>query len=88
LFTSAVVVGNALINFDCSFSHAGHRSTNQKDAHMTAAKPGLYANIHAKQERIAKGSKEHMRKPSEPGAPSDANFKKAKKSAKPKKAAK
>ena len=55
---------------------------------MTAAKPGLYANIHAKQERIAKGSKEHMRKPSEPGAPSDANFKKAKKSAKPKKAAK
>ena len=29
---------------------------------MTAKKPGLYANIHAKQERIAKGSDEHMNK--------------------------
>ena len=56
--------------------------------HMTAAKPGLYANIHAKQERIAKGSKEHMRKPTEAGAPSAGDFKKAKKTAKPKKAAK
>ena len=55
---------------------------------MTAAKPGLYANIHAKQERIAKGSKEHMRKPTEAGAPSAGDFKKAKKTAKPKKAAK
>lgn len=55
---------------------------------MTTAKPGLYANIHAKQERIAHGSKEQMRKPSEPGAPSAEDFKKSKKSAKSKKAAK
>ena len=49
-------------------------------------KPGLYANIHAKRERIAEGSKEKMRKPGSPGAPTDAAFKKAAKTAmKPKK---
>ena len=37
-------------------------------------KPGLYANIHAKQERIAHGSGEKMRKPGSPGAPSAAAF--------------
>jgi len=41
---------------------------------MTTAKLGLYANIRAKRKRIAHGSKEHMRKPSEPGAPSSADF--------------
>lgn len=35
---------------------------------------GLYANIHAKQERIAKGSGERMRKPGAEGAPSKQNF--------------
>ena len=49
-------------------------------------KAGLYANIHAKRERIAEGSKEKMRKPGSPGAPTDAAFKKAAKtSMKPKK---
>jgi hypothetical protein len=46
------------------------------------AKPGLYANIHAKRERIAKGSGEKMRKPGSPGAPTAANFKRAAKTAK------
>ena len=58
---------------------------------MPSKKPGLYANIHAKQERIAKGSKEKMRKPGEDGSPSQDNFKKAaktEKSAPAKKAAK
>jgi len=55
---------------------------------MTKAKPGLYANIHAKQERIANGSKEHMRSPSDPAAPSSEDFEKAKKPAKAKKATK
>jgi hypothetical protein len=32
-------------------------------------KPGLWANIHAKRERIAKGSGERMRRPGEEGAP-------------------
>jgi len=49
-------------------------------------KAGLYANIHAKRERIAEGSKEKMRKPGAAGAPTDAAFKKAAKTAmKPKK---
>jgi hypothetical protein len=49
-------------------------------------KPGLYANIHKKRERIAEGSKEKMRKPGSPSAPTDAAFKKAAKTAmKPKK---
>jgi len=45
-------------------------------------KPGLYANIHAKQERIKSGSKEKMRKPGTKGAPSAADFKAAAKTAK------
>ena len=46
------------------------------------AKPGLYANIHAKRRRIAAGSKEKMRKPGTKGAPTAANFKRAAKTAK------
>ncbi len=42
---------------------------------------GLYANIHAKRERIESGSKEKMRKPGSKGAPTDAQFKKAAKTA-------
>ena len=45
-------------------------------------KPGLYANIHAKQERIAHGSDEKMRKPGEEGAPKATAFKKAEKTEK------
>ena len=43
---------------------------------------GLYANIHAKQERIAHGSGEKMRKPGSKGAPTAADFKAAAKTAK------
>jgi hypothetical protein len=45
-------------------------------------KPGLYANIHAKQERIKHGSGEHMRKVGSKGAPASENFKQAAKTAK------
>jgi hypothetical protein len=45
-------------------------------------KPGLYANIHAKQERIAKGSGEKMRKAGSKGAPSAKDFKQAAKTRK------
>ena len=44
--------------------------------------PGLYANIHAKKKRIAAGSGEKMRKVGSKGAPTDANFKRAAKTAK------
>jgi len=46
-------------------------------------KNGLYANIHAKRERIAKGSGEKMRKAGSKGAPSASDFKEAAKTAKP-----
>jgi hypothetical protein len=45
-------------------------------------KPGLYANIHAKQKRIAAGSGERMRKAGSKGAPSAADFKQAAKTRK------
>jgi hypothetical protein len=49
-----------------------------------ATKPGLYANIHAKQERIAKGSDERMRKPGAKGAPTAKAFKESAKTVKKK----
>jgi hypothetical protein len=49
-----------------------------------AIKPGLYANINAKQDRIAAGSKEKMRKPGTPGAPTAKAFKESAKTAKKK----
>jgi hypothetical protein len=45
-------------------------------------KQGLYANIHAKQERIKEGSGEKMRKPGTKGAPTAKQFKQAAKTAK------
>ena len=50
-----------------------------------AKKPGLYANIHAKRERIKKGSGEKMRKPGSKGAPTAEAFRKAAKTAKKRK---
>jgi hypothetical protein len=46
-------------------------------------KNGLYANIHAKRERIAKGSGEKMAKKGAEGRPSAQDFKDAAKTAKP-----
>lgn len=48
-------------------------------------KKGLYANIHAKRERIKKGSGESMRKPGAPGSPTKQDFIKSAKTAKKKK---
>jgi hypothetical protein len=47
-----------------------------------ATKPGLYANIHAKRERIAAGSGEKMRKPGAAGAPTAKAFKESAKTVK------
>ena len=47
-----------------------------------ATKPGLYANINAKRERIAAGSGEKMRKPSAAGAPTAKAFRESDKTAK------
>ena len=50
-----------------------------------ATKPGLYANIAAKRNRIKAGSGEKMRKVGAKGAPSAQDFKDAAKTAKKKK---
>jgi len=49
---------------------------------IMATKPGLYANINAKRERIKEGSGEKMRKPGSPGAPTNKAFKESAKTAK------
>lgn len=49
-----------------------------------ATKPGLYANIAAKRQRIKSGSGEKMRKVGAKGAPSAKDFKDAAKTAKKK----
>lgn len=48
------------------------------------AKPGLYANIHAKRKRIAAGSGEKMRSSGSKGAPTAKQFKQAAKTRKKK----
>lgn len=48
------------------------------------AKRGLYANIHAKRERIKSGSGEKMRRPGSKGAPTSKAFKQSAKTAKKK----
>jgi hypothetical protein len=48
------------------------RSVNKREGGKL---PGLWANIHAKQERIKHGSGERMRKPGSKGAPSDYDLK-------------
>lgn len=47
------------------------------------AKQGLYANIHAKRERIKAGSGERMRKVGSEGAPTKQDFIESAKTAKP-----
>ena len=48
-------------------------------------KNGLYANIHAKQERIKNGSGEKMRKPGTKGAPTAKAFRESAKTVKKRK---
>ena len=47
---------------------------NDVEMYKKGGFPGLYANIHAKQKRIAAGSGEHMRKVGSKGAPSKEDF--------------
>ncbi len=61
-------------------SHYGRDSLKIKKPKKKSK--GLYANIHAKRKRIAKGSGEKMRKPGEKGRPTSQNFKDAAKTAK------
>ena len=63
---------------------ARSRRSSSKKAASPSKKPGLYANIHAKQERIKRGSGEKMRKPGNKGAPTKQAFQKAARSVKKK----
>ena len=47
---------------------------NDVEVYKRGGPIGLYANIHKKQERIAKGSGEKMRKPGAKGAPTKQAF--------------
>jgi hypothetical protein len=55
---------------------------NKVEVYKKGGPIGLYANLHAKQERIKNGSGEHMRKPGSKGAPTAQAFKKSAKTAK------
>jgi hypothetical protein len=59
-------------------------STNPFGLGIADMKKGLYANIHAKRERIEKGSGEKMRPAGSKGAPTAKDFKESAKTAKKK----
>ena len=65
----------AKVEYEQTYNQPG--STGQQD--VAEEGKGLWANIHAKQNRIKNGSGEHMRKPGSKGAPTKANFKSASK---------
>lgn len=56
---------------------AVEEDTVGEDMIKEKSKPGLWANIHAKRERIKKGSGEKMRRPGSKGAPTAKNFRDA-----------
>jgi len=57
---------------------SGKRKARRDDTDFTqyaeGGQVGLYANINAKRQRIAEGSKEKMRKPGQKGAPTAQAF--------------
>jgi hypothetical protein len=57
---------------------------NEVEMFAEGGKVGLYANIHAKQKRIAEGSGEKMRKVGAKGAPTKSDFIKSAKTARKK----
>ena len=67
--------GNSYIGFSVADLTEGLAEADSKH-------PGLWANIHAKRERIKHGSHEHMRKPGSKGAPTAQAFKDSAKTSK------
>ena len=74
----AVAKGMLVAVWDYMKSEQERGATEEVDE----AKQGLWANIHAKRERIKHGSGERMRKPGSKGAPSAQDFKDAAKTSK------
>ncbi len=67
-----------------AFSLHDQQQHEDKKTNLSKLKSGggLYANIHAKKQRIAQGSGDKMRKVGSEGAPTSKNFKEAAKTAK------
>ena len=55
------------------------KRANYRHGGRIGASDGLWANIHAKRDRIKSGSGEKMRKPGSKGAPTKANLRDARK---------
>ena len=66
----SIVIGDPLLQLRDENAALGQLTQGSKKG----GKIGLYANIHAKQERIKHGSGEHMRKVGSKGAPSKEDF--------------
>ena len=62
------------------------KRANYRHGGRIGASDGLWANIHAKRERIKQGSGEKMRKPGAKGAPTAKNFRDSAKTAKKRRA--
>jgi hypothetical protein len=77
-----VVRGTKVFVPEAAVGQANAAEQQEKDG-IVKMKNGLYANIHAKRERIEAGSKERMRKPGSKGAPTAEAFKQSAKTAKP-----
>ena len=56
---------------------AGPKGVLPEEQGVAEESKGLWANIHAKRDRIKQGSGEHMRKPGSTGAPTKAALRKA-----------
>jgi lambda repressor-like predicted transcriptional regulator len=69
--------GMARVN---SYISKGKGTYHGADKDLREAGPGLWANIHAKRERIKRGSGERMRKPGEKGAPTPEGLRSAQES--------
>jgi hypothetical protein len=77
-------VGGGTVKATVDQSMCSPRKQMAMGMKVMAKRPGLYANIHAKKKRIAKGSGEKMRKPGSKGAPTDKAFRESAKTAKKK----
>mgnify|MGYP003320150786 CR=1 FL=1 len=60
------------------------KRANYRHGGRIGASDGLWANIHAKRDRIKSGSGEKMRKPGQKGAPTAKQFRRAAKTARKK----
>lgn len=77
------VFEQGLVDYDGRSNATAHQFAMQRvNSHL--AEGGLWDNIHAKRNRIARGSGEKMRKPGSKGAPTKQNFIDAQESVQPK----